>query len=74
MAHPVATGAAVLLVGFSWAMESFLGKVTINRGYSTFDFPLVLNLGSVAVCLMACAKLTATGPGWKLTGRQESRH
>ncbi|MZD05006.1 EamA family transporter [Streptomyces sp. SID5785] len=55
-ATSVATGLAVLLVGFSWAMESFLGKLSLNRGYSTFDFPLVLNLGTVAVCLAACLR------------------
>ncbi|WP_425842368.1 DMT family transporter [Streptomyces fractus] len=51
---PVATGGAVLLVGLSWAMESFLGRVSISRGYGTFDFPLALNFATVAVCGAAC--------------------
>lgn len=44
----------VLALGILWASESLLGKITIDRGYSSFDFPLFLTLGTVLFIIFCC--------------------
>lgn len=45
----LANGLLVLLMGLLWASESVLGKLTLIRGANPFDFPLILNLGTVII-------------------------
>ncbi|GEM_PF-3326100 len=44
----------VLALGILWASESLLGKITIDKGYSSFDFPLILTLGTVVFIIFCC--------------------
>ena len=50
----IINGALVLLLGLLWALESILGKLILIHNASTFDFPLMLNLGTVVAILLLC--------------------
>jgi drug/metabolite transporter (DMT)-like permease len=39
--------ALILLLGLLWASESVLGKIVLERNASVFEFPLILNIGTV---------------------------
>lgn len=43
----------VFLLGFFWASETILGKLALDRDTSPFEFPLIMNIGTIiAVSLL----------------------
>ncbi|HDJ1439208.1 TPA: DMT family transporter [Serratia rubidaea] len=57
MVYYLLNSSLILLLGFFWASESVLGKLLMERGAGVFDFPIVLNFGTVIAMLAAgCLK------------------
>ena len=49
----LSNGAVVLALGLFWATGSILGKFALNRGATSVGFPLILNIGTLVVVVMA---------------------
>jgi drug/metabolite transporter (DMT)-like permease len=58
--------ALILLLGLLWASESVLGKITLESNASVFEFPLILNIGTVIslTSLMLLARFRRTMLTW----------
>jgi len=54
MIYYLLNGTLILLLGLFWASESVLGKLLMERGAGVFDFPIILNFGTVIAMLAAC--------------------
>jgi len=57
MINYLLNGTLILLLGLLWASESVLGKLLLTDGAGIFDFPIVLNFGTViAILILAFLK------------------
>lgn len=65
----IINGFLVLLLGLLWASESVLGKLSLELNTGLFDFPLILNIGTVITVSLLCLhpKHRRSVSGWKIT-------
>lgn len=64
----IINGTLVLLLGLLWASESVLGKLTLVHNSSPFNFPLILNIGTVISVSLLCLhpKYRRSVCNWKI--------